>query len=36
LGEQTFDIPQVRDSSFYPSALEKGSRTEQARLCNIF
>ena len=30
LGEQTFDIPQVRDSSFYPSALEKGSRTEQA------
>ena len=30
LGELTFDIPQVRDSSFYPSALEKGSRTEQA------
>ena len=30
LGEVTFDVPQVRDSSFYPSALEKGSRTEQA------
>jgi putative transposase len=30
LGEVTFDVPQVRDSSFYPSALERGSRTEQA------
>jgi transposase-like protein len=30
LGEVTFAVPQVRDSSFYPSALEKGSRTEQA------
>ena len=30
LGELTFDVPQVRDSSFYPSALDKGSRTEQA------
>jgi putative transposase len=30
LGEVTFDVPQVRDSSFYPSALDKGSRTEQA------
>jgi transposase-like protein len=30
LGEQTFDIPQVRGGGFYPSALEKGSRTEQA------
>ena len=29
LGEQTFDIPQVR-GGFYPPALEKGSRTEQA------
>ncbi len=28
--EITFAVPQVRDSSFYPSALEKGSRTEQA------
>ncbi len=30
LGELTFAVPQVRDSSFYPSALDKGSRTEQA------
>lgn len=30
LGEITFEVPQVRDSSFYPSALDKGSRTEQA------
>jgi transposase-like protein len=30
LGEQTFDIPQVRGGGFYPCALEKGSRTEQA------
>jgi transposase-like protein len=30
MGEITFAIPQVRDSSFYPSALDKGSRTEQA------
>lgn len=30
MGEITFAVPQVRDSGFYPSALEKGSRTEQA------
>ena len=30
MGEITFAVPQVRDSSFYPSALTKGSRTEQA------
>ena len=30
LGEITFDVPQVRDSSYYPTALDKGSRTEQA------
>jgi transposase-like protein len=30
MGEITFAVPQVRDSSFYPSALDKGSRTEQA------
>jgi transposase-like protein len=30
LGEITFDIPQVREGGFYPSALDKGSRTEQA------
>jgi len=30
VGELTFDVPQVRGSGFYPSALEKGTRTEQA------
>jgi len=30
MGEITFDIPQVRDSDFYPSALEKGMRSERA------
>ena len=30
VGELTFDIPQVRGGGFYPSALEKVSRTEQA------
>lgn len=30
VGQVTFDIPQVRGGGFYPSALEKGSRTEQA------
>ena len=30
VGELTFDVPQVRGGGFYPSALEKGSRTEQA------
>ena len=30
VGEQTFDVPQVRGGGFYPSALEKGTRTEQA------
>ena len=30
MGELTFAVPQVRDSRFYPSALDKGSRTEQA------
>ena len=30
VGEQTFDVPQVRGAGFYRSALEKGSRTEQA------
>ena len=29
-GELTFAVPQVRDSRFYPSALDKGSRTAQA------
>jgi len=26
----TFQVPQVRSSDFYPSALEKGTRTDQA------
>jgi len=30
VGKVTFDVPQVRGGGFYPSALEKGSRTEQA------
>jgi putative transposase len=30
VGNVTFDVPQVRGGGFYPSALEKGSRTEQA------
>ena len=30
MGELTFAVPQGRDSSFYPSALDKGSRTEPA------
>ena len=29
-GEITFDVPQVRDSDFYPSGLEKGLRSERA------
>lgn len=30
LGEVTFEVPQVRSGDFYPAALEKGTRTEQA------
>ena len=30
VGEITLDVPQVRDSSFYPDALEKGLRSERA------
>ena len=29
-GKIKFDVPQVRDSSFYPDALEKGLRSERA------
>jgi putative transposase len=29
-GKVTFDIPQVRQGDFYPSALEKGVRSERA------
>jgi putative transposase len=30
VGQVRFDVPQVRDSSFYPQALEKGLRSERA------
>lgn len=30
LGEIIFDVPQVRESGFYPGALEKGLRSERA------
>jgi transposase-like protein len=30
LGEVTFEVPQVRSGGFYPSALERGSRSKQA------
>lgn len=30
LGEITFQVPQTRDVEFYPSALEKGIRSERA------
>jgi len=30
LGEITFDVPQVRQGGFYPSALERGLRSERA------
>ena len=30
VGELTFDVAQVRGGGFYPSALEKGTRTERA------
>lgn len=30
VGQVSFDVPQVRDSSFYPQALEKGLRSERA------
>ncbi len=30
MGEVTFAVPQTRQAGFYPCALEKGSRTEQA------
>jgi transposase-like protein len=30
MGKITFDVPQVRESNFYPQALEKGLRSERA------
>ena len=32
LGDITYAIPQVREGGFYPSALEKGMRSERALL----
>lgn len=33
VGSLTFDVPQVRDGSFYPQALEKGLRSERVSTC---
>ena len=35
VGEITFSIPQVRESGFYPSALEKGMRSERALMMSL-
>jgi transposase-like protein len=35
LGEITFAIPQVREGGFYPSALEKGLRSERALVSTL-
>lgn len=35
LGEITFAIPQVREGSFYPEALEKGLRSERALMLTL-
>lgn len=35
LGDITFAIPQVREGGFYPSALEKGMRSERALLIAV-
>lgn len=35
LGEITFSVPQVREGGFYPSALEKGLRSERALVATL-
>lgn len=35
VGEITFAVPQVRDSGFYPEALEKGLRSERALILSL-
>lgn len=35
MGEITFAIPQVREGGFYPSALEKGLRSERALVASL-
>jgi transposase-like protein len=35
VGEITFSVPQVREGGFYPSALEKGMRSERALVATL-
>jgi transposase-like protein len=35
VGEITFAVPQVRESGFYPEALEKGLRSERAQTLSL-
>ncbi len=35
MGQVTLDIPQVREGGFYPSAMEKGMRSERALLITL-
>lgn len=35
IGEITFAVPQVREGGFYPSALEKGMRSERALVASL-
>lgn len=35
VGDITFSIPQVREGGFYPSALEKGMRSDRALMCAL-
>ncbi len=35
VGDITFAVPQVREGGFYPSALEKGMRSERALMCTL-
>jgi putative transposase len=35
MGEITFAVPQVREGGFYPSALEKGLRSERALVTTL-
>ena len=35
VGEITFAVPQVREGGFYPSALEKGMRSERALMVSL-
>lgn len=35
VGPVIFDVPQVRESGFYPEALERGLRTERALVTTL-